>query len=348
MGWGVAFGLGLLAGGLCSHLCCAALDRNLLAQLLLLRRQLAILRRGAPKRLPISAFDRFIIAWICCLWPRALASIQIVRPGTVLRWHREGFRLWWRWKSRNKGGRPKIGPGLRDLIRRMADENPLWGTPRVHGELLKLGFELAQSTVAKYMPQRPRGDGQRWKTLLRNHANEIAAIDMLTVPTISFGQLYAFVVLALGRRKILHVEVTYHPTAEWLARQITEAFPWDMAPRYIVRDNDGAYGEVFRQRLFAMGIRDNPTAPHSPWQNGYVERVIGSIRRECLDHVIVFGPKHLRRLLRSYADYYNNDRTHLSMGKDSPNSRSIEHDGAIFSRPLLGGLHHRYVRIPAG
>ena len=152
----------------------------------------------------------------------------------------------------------------------------------------------------------------------------------------------------LLRRAILHVEVTDHPTALWLAGQITEAFPWDTAPRFLIRDNDGAYGKVFRKRLYAMGIRDCPTQPHSPWQNGYVERIIGSIRRECLDHAIVFGPKHLHRLLRAYADYYNNDRTHLSLDKDSPNSRAVERDGAIVSRLVLGGLHRRYARVPVG
>lgn len=168
------------------------------------------------------------------------------------------------------------------------------------------------------------------------------------MPTLGFERLYAFVVLGLGRRAILHVEVTRHPTAEWLARQIVEAFPWDTAPRFLVRDDDGAYGGVFRQRIFALGIRDRPTAPHSPWQNGYVERVIGSIRRECLDHAIVLGPNHLRRLLRDYADYYNNDRTHLALAKDSPHSRPIERDGAVSSRPILGGLHHRYGRNRSG
>ncbi len=169
---------------------------------------------------------------------------------------------------------------------------------------------------------------------------------MLTVPTLGFERLYAFVVLGLGRRRILHIEVTDHPTAAWLALQITEAFPWDEAPEYLVRDNDGAYGEVFRRRVRAMGIRDRPIQPYSPWQNGYVERAIGSIRRECLDHVIILSATHLRRVLRDYADYYNNDRTHLGLGKDAANFRPIEAEGRIVSRPVLGGLHHRYGRVP--
>lgn len=237
---------------------------------------------------------------------------------------------------------------LRDLIRRMADENPFWGAPRIHGELLKLGFRVAQSTVAKYITLAPYRGGHRWKTFLANHREVVAAIDMLTVPTFTFEQLFVFVVLGLGRREILHIEVTDHPTALWLAQQITEAFPWNDAPEFLVRDNDGAYGRVFRNRLSAMGIRDCPTAPHSPQQNGYVERVIGSIRRECLDHVIVLNADHLRRVLREYVEYYNSDRTHLALDKDSPNSRAVEVVGAIISRPVLGGLHHRYGRKAAG
>ena len=185
---------------------------------------------------------------------------------------------------------------------------------------------------------------QGWQTFLRNHAEAIAAIDMFTVPTWNFTQLYAFVVLGHGRRKLLHIEVTTNPTAMWLAGQITEAFPWDTAPRFLVRDNDGAYGPAFRRRLWVMGIRDRPTQVHSPWQNGHVERLIGSIRRECVDHLIVLNAAHLRRVLVSYAEYYNQDRPHLALGKDSPALRALETNGAIISVPVLGGLHRRYGR----
>ena len=229
----------------------------------------------------------------------------------------------------------------------MSAENPLWGAPRIHGELLKLGFHLAQSTVSKYMFPRGERPAPGWTTFLRNNAEAVVAVDMLTVPTLTFERLYVFVVLGHGRRAILHIEVTDHPTALWLARQITEAFPWDEAPRYLVRDNDGAYGLSFRRRLRVMGIRDRPTMPYSPWQNGYVERLIGSIRRECLDHQIIYGAAHLRRVLRSYAEYYNNDRTHLGLAKDTPHSRPVEAAGAIVSQPVLGGLHHRYGRAPS-
>src|SRR5262249_38731797 len=224
-----------------------------------------------------------------------LDSAQVVKPQTILRWHSAGFTAFWRWKSRNRAGRPKIDRGLRDLIRRMSRENPLWGAPRIHGELLMLGIEVAQSTVSKYMIRGRKPPSQSWKTFLRNHAEAIAAIDMCIVPTLTFGRLFAFLVLGHGRRQLLWFEVTRHPTAEWLARQITEAFPWASAPVYLVRDNDRTYGHVFTARLRAMGIRDRPISPRSPWQNDLAERFIGTLRRECLDHLVIFGEAHLRR-----------------------------------------------------
>ena len=227
----------------------------------------------------------------------------------------------------------------------MCEENPLWGAPRIHGELLKLGFTIAQSTISKYMLRGGRPPSQDWKTFLRNHADGIAAVDFLVVPTVAFERLFAFVVLGIDRRNILWIGVTTNPTADWLARQITEAFPWDTAPAFLIRDNDGAYGEVFTRRLRAMGIRDRPITPRSPWQNGYVERVIGSIRRECLDHVIVWSEAHLRRVLRQYTLYYNATRTHLGLRKDAPNHRPVKRCGRIIACDFLGGLHHQYCRI---
>ena len=214
-------------------------------------------------------------------------------------------------------------------------ENPLWGAPRIHGELLKLGFEVAQSSVAKYMVKR---------TFLRNHAPDIAATDLFVVPTIGFDLLYAFVIVRLDRRDLVWINVTANPTAEWVARQITEAFPWEEAPHYLIRDRDRIFGGVVTRRLRAMGIRDKPTAPASPWQNGFVERLIGSIRRECVDHIIVLGEMHLRRVLKSYADYYNSVRTHRSLNKDAPVTRQIQRIGSIKSHAILGGLHHHYGR----
>jgi transposase InsO family protein len=227
----------------------------------------------------------------------------------------------------------------------MSLENPSWRAPRIHGELLKLGFEVAQSTVAQYMVKRRGPPGHGWRTFLRNHAPDIAAIDLFVVPTVSFDLLYAFVIVRLDRRELVWINVTANPTAEWIARQLTEAFPWDEAPKYLIRDRDGIYGVSVTRRIHAMGIRDRPTAPASPWQNGSVERLIGSIRRECLDHFIVLGEAHLRRILRAYSSYYNDVRTHRSLDKDAPVSRSIQRTGTIRSLAILGGLHHHYVRI---
>jgi transposase InsO family protein len=234
---------------------------------------------------------------------------------------------------------------MRVLIRRMSVENPLWGAPRIHGELLKLGLEIAQSSVAKYVVKRRGPPSQGWRTFLRNHAPDIAAMDLFVVPTIGFDLLYAFVIVRLGRRELVWTNVTANPTAEWVARQITEAFPWDEAPHYFIRDRDRIYGSVVTRRLRAMGIRDKPTAPVSPWQNGFAERLIGSIRRECVDHMIVLDEVHLRRILKSYAHYYNGVRTHRSLNKDAPVSRSVQRTGVISSRAILGGLHHHYGRI---
>jgi transposase InsO family protein len=319
--------------------------RRLEAENLFLRHQLNIALRRAPPRPRLYGSDRALLVWITGIWPNLLDLSQVVKPETILRWHRFGFKAFWRWKSRNRAGRPKIDRGLRDLIRRMCRENPLWGAPRIHGELLMLGFNVAQSTVSKYMMRRRKPPSQSWKTFLRNHAEAIAAIDMCVVPTVTFERLFAFLVIGHGRRRLLWVEVTSHPTAEWLARQITEAFPWLSAPTYLVRDNDGAYGHVFTRRVSAMGIRDRPISPGSPWQNGYAERLIGSVRRECLDRVLIFGEAHLRQILTMYASYYNETRTHLSLDKDAPLPRAVQRCGTIVATPILSGLHHQYVRI---
>ena len=256
-----------------------------------------------------------------------------------------GYAAFWRWKSRPRGGRPRIGKEVCDLIRRMSIENPLWGAPRIHGELLKLGINVAQSTVSIYMVPRQGRPLQSWKSFLRNHGKEIASIDLFVVPTIAFRRLFVCLVLGHQRRQLLGFAVTEHPTAEWLARQITEAFPWDTAPKYLIRDNDRAFGSVFKARVRAMGIRDQPTSYRSPWQNGHAERLIGSVRRECTDHLIALNAEHLRRILVKYAAYYNEMRTHVALGKDAPRSRLIEPIGDVVAHPILGGLHHRYARI---
>ena len=211
--------------------------------------------------------------------------------------------------------------------------------------MLKVGIAIGQTSVAKYMVRRRGPPSQGWGTFLRNHADGIAAMDLVVVPTISFRLLYGLLILRHDRRRLLWLGATTRPSAEWIARQLTEACGWDEAPRYLVRDRDRSYGEVFLRRVRTMGIRDRPTSPRSPWQNGYAERLIGSIRRECIDHVIVLGERHLRHLLQSYLDYYNETRTHLSLDKDTPVSRGVETIGRVFRRPVLGGLHHRYERI---
>ena len=310
-----------------------------------LRQQLIVLRRKMKGRARLTNNDRWFFIQLYRWFPSILEVLTIVQPETLVRWHRTGFRCYWRWKSRSRGGRPLIEADLRALIRRMSAENPLWGAPRIHGELLKLGFEVAQSSVAKYMVKRRGPPSQGWRTFLRNHAPDIAAMDLFVAPTIGFDLLYAFVIVRLDRRDLVWVNVTTHPTAEWIARQLTEAFPWDEAPRYLIRDRDGIYGTVVTRRLRAMGIRDKPTAPASPWQNGYVERLIGSIRRECVDHLIVLGEAHLRRILQTYARYYNDIRTHRSLEKDAPVSRRVQRIGTIRSHAILGGLHHHYVRV---
>jgi transposase InsO family protein len=315
------------------------------AEVVVLRHQLNVLQRRAPRRPHVRWIDRALFIWLYRRCPRILGAITIVRPETILRWHRMGFAAYWRWKSRSTGGRPRIAKEVRELIRRMSLENPLWGATKIHGELLKLGIQVAQSTVSIYMVPRRDRPLQTWKTFLCNHMDGIAAIDLFVVPTIAFQQLFACLVLGHGRRQLLGIAVTRNPTAEWLARQITEAFPWDSAPKYLIRDNDRAFGAAFKDRIRAMGIRDRPTSFRSPWQNGYVERLIGSLRRECTDHLVVFNAEHLRRVLSKYAAHYNTGRTHIALGKDAPCRRPIERFGDIVAYPILGGLHHRYARI---
>ena len=330
--------LGLLADLFRSR---AALE----AEILVLRQQIIVLRRGKPARLPFMATDKLVLGWVCRLFPNARDALAIVRPQTVVRWHRAGFRCYWRWKSSCRLGRPVVPTEIRQLIREMSITNPLWGAPRIHGELLKLGIDIGQTSVAKYMARRRRPPSQGWKTFLRNHADGIAALDLFVVPTVSFRLLYGLLILGHGRRQILWLGVTAHPTAEWIANQLTEACGWERTPDDLIRDRDACYGHVFTRRLRSLGIRDHPISPRSPWQNGYAERLIGSIRRECLDHVVVFGEWHLRHVLSCYMEYYNAARTHLSLDKDTPIQRAVQAVGRIQAQPILGGLHHQYARI---
>src|SRR5712664_3282390 len=304
------------------------------AEILVLRHQLNLLRRQVPSKPRLTVTDRLIFVWLYRLFPSALRAITIIQPETIIRWHRAGFRLYWRWKSRSRGRRPRVPVEIRRLIRDMSLANPLWGAPRIHGDLLKLGIEVAQSTVAKYMVRSGRGRSPTWKTFVHNHAAGIAAMDFLIVPTVGFRLLFVLVILRHQRRQLISLSVTANPTAEWIARQLTDAFPWDEAPDYLIRDRDASYGHAVTRRLAAMGIRDHPTAPQSPWQNGHAERLIGSIRWECLDHIVVFGEAHLRRILGAYAGYYNEFRTHLSLIKDSPGHRPIQRFGQLAAQPI--------------
>jgi len=321
--------------------------RDLAFENLLLRQQLAAMKHRQP-RPKLSKADRIFWVLFSKFWPNWRDALHIVTPETVVRWHRRGFRYYWTWKSR-RSGRPKVDPAIRDLIRRMCRANPLWGAPRIHGELLKLGLDVSEATVSKYMIRDRRPRSQTWRTFLENHAKDLVAIDFFTVPTATFRVLFVLVILSHDRRRILHFNATEHPTAAWTARQLLEVCGMDDAPRYLLRDRDAIYGNTFRRQVTGLGIEEVLTAPRSPWQNPYVERVIGSIRRECLDHTIILGERHLRRVVRNYVNYYNTLRTHLSLSKDAPTGRSIQSPqrGSVIERPHVGGLHHEYFRKAA-
>ncbi|MFT5233045.1 MAG: putative transposase [Candidatus Krumholzibacteriia bacterium] len=324
-------------------------SRNQLAlENIALRHQLEVLQRNA-KRPRLKQSDRALWTFLSRFLPDWRRHLTIVQPDTVIRWHRSGWRFYWKWKSKPGPGRPKVSTEIRALIRRMSLENPLWGAPRIHGELLKLGYDVCESTIAKYKVRRAEPPSQTWRTFIRNHMTETVAIDFLTVHTATFKTLYVLVILSLDRRRVIHFNVTANPTSEWTSLQLTQAFPFDSSPRYLIRDRDGIYGHKVINTLQALGIEQVVTAPRSPWQNGYCERMIDTIRRECLDHVIVLNEKHLRRVLKEYLAYYHESRTHLGLKKDAPVSRSIQSCDAnrIVSEPVLGGLHHRYFRDAA-
>jgi putative transposase len=321
---------------------------DLVAENIALRHQLScFIHRGPRPRL--RPVDRVFWVLLSRFWDGWRKRLVMVEPATVLAWHRKGFRLFWRWKSRKRGpGRPRISAEVRRLIVEMAELNVVWGAPRIHGELLKLGIEISEITVSRYMPKLPppAGSRQRWATFVRNHLHEVLAIDFAVVPTATFGLLYVFFVLSLERRRVLHFNVTQHPTAEWTAQQVVEACPFDLPGRFLVRDNDKIYGAYFQNRVDGLGLEQKRTAFRSPWQNGFAERWIGSLRRDCLDHVIAVNERQLRRVVRSYVDYYHEDRTHLGLEKDTPGERTIESReyGKVVSIPRVGGLHHRYSR----
>jgi putative transposase len=316
---------------------------------LALRHQLGVLRRSV-KRPKLTSADRFLWAWLCEIWSDWRSSLVIVKPETVIAWHRKSFRLFWTWKVRHgQPGRPAVPKDVRALIRRMSRENPLWGAPRIHGELLKLGIDVGETSVGKYMLRRRKPPSQTWRTFLENHIKTMVSVDFFTVPTIRFQILYVFLVLAHDRRRILHFGVTAHPTAEWTAQQLREALPWDAGERHLLRDRDRIFGDEFTKHVNAMGIQEVLSAPRSPWQRAYVERLIGTLRRECLDHVIVFNEASLFRHVKSFVAYYHDSRTHLALAKDTPNQRAVHPKdmGTVIAIPQVGGLHHRYERRAA-
>jgi putative transposase len=323
--------------------------RLLLLENLALRHQLAVLWRRSRKP-KLGQADRLLWLALRRLWPGWQKGLLLFQPQTVIAWHRQGLRLFWRWRSRSRGGRPTLDRELSTLIRHMWSSNPTWGSKRIQAELAKLGISVSDSTIRKYRPKnRPSPSAQTWKTFLQNHAQALIAVDFFAVPTASFRVLYVFLVLAHDRRKVLHFNITGSPSALWTAQQMVEAFPYATPPRYLLRDRDGIYGADFVRRVEALGLEQKLIAPRSPWQNPIVERLIGSIRRECLDHVIVLNGPHLRQILSDYLAYYHRDRTHRGLEQDSPDSRLVESpdQGEIIELPVLGGLHHRYTRRAA-
>ena len=323
--------------------------RALALENLALRHQLEVLKRNAKKP-RLTNRDRALWIFLLRYWADWRESLTLVQPETVIRWHRRGFRLYWKWKSRPRWpGRRRVPTEVRDLIRQMSRDNPLWGAPRIHGELLKLGIEVSQATVSKYMIRHRKPPSQGWRTFLTNHAQDIVSVDFFTVPTATFRVLFVFLVLSNARRRVIHFNVTDSPSAAWTGQQVVEAFPWDTVPRYLLRDRDGVFGEDFVRRVESMDIKQVLISARSPWQNPYVERIIGSIRRECVDHTIIFNERHLRRVLREYFKYYHSSRTHLGLEKDCPTPRPVERPelGSICTESMVGGLHHRYFRRAA-
>jgi putative transposase len=323
--------------------------RALHLKILALQPQVAVYQRSVP-RPRIQPTDRLFWSWLSRLWAGWQDALAFVQPRTVIAWQHKRFRDHWRRVSQQgKLGRPVVAKTIRDLIRTMSQANPTWGSPRIVGELRKLGIDVAKSTVEKYRvrPRKPRS--LTWKAFLKNHVQDLVSMDFFVVPTVTYKVLFVLVILAHERRRVVHGNVTEHPTAAWTAQQVVDAFPWDEAPRYLLRDRDRIYGDAFRQRVRNIGVEEVLIAPRSPWQSPYVERLIGSIRRECVDHVMVLSERHLKRLLQQYLDYYHGWRTHLSLAMDCPVPRPIHppEQGRVIAVPEVGGLHHHDERQTA-
>jgi putative transposase len=332
--------------------CVAGLFRSrasLCLENIALRHQLVVYQRAVP-RPRLRSTDRVLWAWLSRLWPGWRDALVFVQPHTVIAWQRQRVRNYWRHVSQQgTRGRPAVAPEVRELIQAMWQANPTWGSPRIVGELHKLGIEVAKSTVEKYRRRPPKPPSPTWKTFLQNHVKDLIALDFFVVPTLTHRVLFVLLILDHERRRVVHFNITEHPTAQWTAQQVVDAFPWDEAPRYLLRDRDRIYGAAFRQRVQHMGIEEVLIAPWSPWQNPYVERLIGSIRRDCLDHVIVLHERHLRRLLIEYFHYYHHWRTHRALDMDCPVLRPVQQPelGSISEVPEVGGLHHHYERRAA-
>ena len=320
---------------------------QLILEVIFLTKQLEIYQRTSNK-VKINKSDRLFFSLLKGMLLNWKERLFIVKPDTLIRWHRKGFRIYWKWKSKDNSGRPKIEREIITLIKQMASDNPLWGVPKIHGELLKLGFKVCESTIQRYLPTKGgRTMGQRWKTFLKNHSKEIVSIDFLTVPTFNFKLIHILVVIEHHRRKIIHFNVSKNPNPEWNLQQIRNMLFNHDTPKYLIRDRDTKYGKVFSDGIKHFGIKQLVTSYRSPWQNGYVERVIGSIKRECLDHVIILDENHLRSILTDYFSYYNKYRTHLGINKDSPEGRAVQSEGEIYKVPAVNGLHHVYFRQAA-
>ena len=325
--------------------------RDLVLENLALRQQLAVLRRKHPKP-RLAAIEKLFWVMLRRFWTEWRQTLHIVDPDTVARWHRAGFRLYWSCISRRQvhGGRKPTSRELRDLIFRIVAYNPTWGAPRIHGELKMLGFDICERTVPHWTRKAPRNPepAKRWAAFLSNHGEAIAAMDFFTVPTLTFGVLSCFFVIARDRRRILHFNITPHPTSAWISQQMREAFPYDSAPRYLIFDRDRTFSTEIVETAEILGVKTVRTSIKSPWQNGIAERFIGSCRRDLLDHVIALNERHLKRLMTEYVRYYHDDRTHLGLDKQTPaDRRAVEQTsaaGKVISMPRLGGLHHRYER----
>ena len=317
----------------------------IIAENIALRHQLMVLKRTI-KRPKIRKRDRIFWVLLSKIWNSWKKSLFIIKPETVIKWHRHGFKLYWRLKSKHKPGRPSIDYKIISLIHRMSKENSTWGAPHIQSELMLLGYTVSESTVAKYMIKGRKPPSQTWRTFLKNHMHNTVAIDFFVLPIIDFRVFYVFIILRHKDRKLLHYNVTLNPTAQWTVNQILEAFPYDTAPKYLIRDRDSIYGNYFQCRVRNMGIEEVLISYKSPWQNPYCERIVGTLRRECLDHMIILNERHLRIILKEYSEYYNRIRPHLSLYRNSPIPRSVKsvEEGDVVATPILGGLHHSYSR----